>query len=117
MKHVNSIKPTWEHDCDRCIFLGTYQMEYKEVSKDFTNEADIRIAMAQHWDLYYCPAMGQDGGSVLARYGHDGPEYTSCRASYIACRNVNITVLIKAFEIALHEKELFTIEIKGGLMP
>ena len=99
MRCINSITPKWVHDCDRCIFLGTYQFA------------------VQHIDLYYCPALsGADGktggGSVLARYSDDGPDYESCRVGLIADRTVTIEYLVKAFEIAYREKGLFSIEIR-----
>jgi hypothetical protein len=46
-----SMKPKFEHDCDDCVFLGHYLEN----------------------DLYYCPKEP----TILARYGADGPEYTS----------------------------------------
>jgi hypothetical protein len=45
--------PLWQHDCQKCVLLGTVSFH----------------------DLYYCP--GILGGSVIARYGNDGPEYRS----------------------------------------
>lgn len=54
--------PTFTHDCAACQFLGKYKRsEWDDRAPD---------------DLYYCPKT--DGGTVLARYGDDGPEYTSC---------------------------------------
>ena len=46
-------KPRFTHDCDRCTFLG----------QD-----------GKH-DLYYCPQGSFP--TVIARYGNDGPDYTS----------------------------------------
>lgn len=49
-------EPQYQHDCDECTFLGQYG----------------------NYDLYFCT---QGGGyrspTVIARYGNDGPEYTS----------------------------------------
>lgn len=47
-------RPKFEHDCERCVFLGHFDEN----------------------DLYFC---GQDGvgPTVLARYDSDGPAYTS----------------------------------------
>lgn len=50
---MNPHPPLWRHDCSRCVPLGTIS----------------------YYDLYFCP--GILGGSVLARYGHDGPSYQS----------------------------------------
>lgn len=46
-------KPKFKHDCDRCKFLGH----------------------VYGCDMYSCPA---ELGTVLVRYGNDGPEYSSC---------------------------------------
>lgn len=43
------------HDCDGCVYLGR--------SED------------DRHDLYHCPRC--DGGSLVARYGSDGPAYAS----------------------------------------
>ena len=48
-------KPLFIHDCDRCIFLGTYKNE----------------------DLYFCVAGNMGLDTVIARYGNKGYEYTS----------------------------------------
>lgn len=49
--------PRYTHDCDACEPLGEH-LEY---------------------DLYYCPRC--DGGTIIARYGNDGPEYASTMLS------------------------------------
>jgi hypothetical protein len=53
MKH----KPIWNHDCDQCKFLGTYN---------------------EH-DLYYCKQGTPSGGmpTLLARYGGGDGQYLS----------------------------------------
>jgi hypothetical protein len=46
------------HDCDACRYLGT------------------AILMGRTWDFYSC--VGDlPGGSIIARYGNDGEEYSS----------------------------------------
>ncbi len=45
----------YAHDCDECVPLG----EYKE------------------FDLYFCRQGRLDVPPVLARYGNDGPQYSS----------------------------------------
>ena len=57
------MQPYFTHDCTRCAFLGqtvAYQGEGPPVA----------------YDLYFCI---QAGGipTVVARYGDDGPDYTS----------------------------------------
>ena len=53
------LEPQFEHDCEACQFLGRY-MDYN-ASMGPTN-----------YDLYQC-----GGKTVIARFGSDGPEYTS----------------------------------------
>jgi hypothetical protein len=43
----------YTHDCTYCLFLGHYDGA----------------------DLYYCPRC--EGGTAVARYGNDGPDYVS----------------------------------------
>ena len=45
-------KPLYQHDCERCRFLGSYRAH----------------------DLYFCK---KERPEVLARYGNDGPDYIS----------------------------------------
>lgn len=47
-------KPLFQHDCDGCTFLGTYQGS----------------------DLYACARNGVID-TVIHRFGNDGPEYGS----------------------------------------
>jgi hypothetical protein len=51
------LRPAYQHDCDVCQFLGSYKHDEK------------------WYDLYYCERC--DDGTVLARYGDDGPDYLS----------------------------------------
>jgi len=52
--------PTYLHDCNHCKFLGTINV-------------DDQIA-----DLYYCnPLKKHLSGTVIARYGNEGPNYSS----------------------------------------
>jgi len=53
-------KPKFTHDCSKCFFLGNdlYQSNYSIIA-----------------DLYYCG--NEKGGSVIVRYGDDGPDYES----------------------------------------
>jgi len=52
-----AINPLHTHDCVHCVFLGAY---------DHNGHAH---------DLYYCGT--HEDGTVIARYGSDGPEYAS----------------------------------------
>lgn len=60
-------KPVFEHDCDGCIFLGTYTWKERQ------------------FDLYFCPNC--DEGSVIARFGSDGPEYASAPLAVVEQAN------------------------------
>lgn len=48
-------KPAFTHDCDHCKFIGH---------------------LLDH-DIYVCPQSGYP--TIVARFGSDGPEYTSGR--------------------------------------
>lgn len=50
----NKQMPKFQHDCDTCTFLGTF---------------------FDH-DVYHC-GNNMGNGSIIARYGSDGPEYAS----------------------------------------
>jgi len=59
-KFTPACVPQHTHDCTACVFLG-------------------RMAQGvSSYDLYFCPA-GQSsmGGTLLARFGSDGPQYHS----------------------------------------
>lgn len=53
-------QPLFVHDCDKCVFLGRFRSKGSKEDRQYCN-----------WDLYVC------GDNVVARYGNDGPEYTS----------------------------------------
>lgn len=53
------MKPKFQHDCERCVFLGRYSCPiYGEC------------------DLYYADHGGLPD-TLIARYGDDGPSYVS----------------------------------------
>jgi hypothetical protein len=53
--------PKFQHDCDRCTYLGTVQ-----------NKG------GHFFDLYWCANASHPAlSSVLCRYGSEGPEYSS----------------------------------------
>lgn len=45
--------PLYTHDCDKCVFLGSYDEK----------------------DMYYCPQEGLD--TVIARFSDEGSDYIS----------------------------------------
>lgn len=58
----NPFQPRFQHDCKNCHFFG--------------QSGDL--------DLYYCARSEADfGGSVVARYGNDAPEYHSSPVSVL----------------------------------
>lgn len=70
-------KPIHKHDCDRCVFLGSFNGE----------------------DLYYCPTYDKSfpkGWTLISRYGVDGdycsggwktslPQMLEARRRAVAC--------------------------------
>jgi hypothetical protein len=66
--------PLFTHDCDCCRFLGSVNDARRE----------------QFVDLYVCR------GSVIARFGHDGPEYTSIPTDMAQSRPTSDTLRIAA---------------------
>lgn len=49
------VKPRHTHDCDRCVFLGQHE----------------------EYDLYFCKQVAGFGDTVIARFGSEGPDYSS----------------------------------------
>jgi len=57
-------KPTFEHDCTACVFLGfgTHDGEGEE---------------GRVYDLYFCPDNRHKFHTVIARYANEGDAYRS----------------------------------------
>jgi hypothetical protein len=53
---TSGMKPSFTHDCEKCVYIGT------------TIGSNLQ-------DWYFC--RGCDGGTLIARYGSDGPDYWS----------------------------------------
>lgn len=65
------MKPLYTHDCDACIFLGTWDKPL------FASTARSKSPLVPY-DLYVCPKEGlKDHTCCLARFGSDGPDYAS----------------------------------------
>lgn len=60
-----STVPRYTHDCDHCTFLGTWFGKEHEGDKYF-----------HYYDLY-AHHSSQAGNTIIARFGDDGPDYTS----------------------------------------
>lgn len=72
--------PLYTHDCDLCRYLGT-------------------VERIQWYDLYVCERSPDAGSrSLVARYGDDGPDYTSMPASLVKTLAHN-SVLTAAFNL------------------
>jgi len=52
-------KKRFEHDCSNCIFLGSYKKK----------------------DIYFCSGSSIGGGTIVARFGDEGAEYSSTPVS------------------------------------
>jgi hypothetical protein len=60
-KFTPACTPQHTHDCTACVFLGR-----------------MTTVLSRELDLYFCPAgTSSMGGSLVARFGNDGPDYTS----------------------------------------
>lgn len=56
--------PTFKHDCDHCLFLGTVRTKEQSYGGVY--------------DLYWCPDREHPNlSSVIARHGNEGSEYGS----------------------------------------
>lgn len=65
----DKVEPVFEHDCEKCVFLGWF-WGY-ELDKPF--------------DLYFCEQGGLFGPTVIARYGDDGADYQSGLGTKTKC--------------------------------
>jgi hypothetical protein len=93
-----NLDPEFTHDCEKCVFLGTIKrvetiLVTEQVSSALTADiekpsiADLAKATEQLpleiYDLYVCPSNTSLGGaSIIARHGHDGPDYKSAPVWY-----------------------------------
>lgn len=60
-------QPLYQHDCDVCIYLGRYSSDC--------------LGPLLEFDLYLHPVHQHPlGGSIIARYGNEGPDYESVPA-------------------------------------
>ena len=56
---MNEDKPQYQHDCNKCKFLGRFRSEGTD------------------YDLYFCKQGTGTNPTVIARFGDDGPQYAS----------------------------------------
>ena len=62
--------PFFVHDCSKCTFLGRVTQE-----RPAEEHKGIEALRWAAWDLYFCPQHGLP--TVIARFGHAGPDYVS----------------------------------------
>lgn len=62
---VEDAKPQFTHDCDACTFLGRHHIVQTLVPVD----------------LYVCNQGMLHLETLIARFGSDGPDYTSCHSN------------------------------------
>ena len=75
-----NLVPKFHHDCDACIFLGTYTTAWTRESRpdlaEYPERYEPRTA-----DLYACcvggPLKQTRVSTYIARWSDDGPDYTS----------------------------------------
>lgn len=66
MNSENNVEqPKFQHDCNDCKYLGTFF----------------------NLDVYLCSKSGR--GSIIARFGNDGPDYYSSRISVLLNELIN----------------------------
>ncbi len=81
-------KPFFDHDCDRCVFLGRVTKERPE-----SFHHDILALKWQLFDLYFCK-QEVGGPTVIARYGNKGPDYLS---GLVAAEHEPLLVVAKMY--------------------
>lgn len=57
-KHPETCKPKYEHDCEKCIFLGSH-----------IDKNNFKV------DLYFCKQV--DRSTIISRYGNEFHDYIS----------------------------------------
>lgn len=71
----------FNHDCDGCTHLGCAKVLKWERWDGPTLRDRDRHAVTKYFDLYLCKKC--DGGSIVVRFGNDGPDYTSSMIAII----------------------------------
>jgi len=87
------MKPTHQHDCRRCIFVGTLDIEATGEDGAVTNLVG---------DAYVCPSERSEP-TILVRYSDDPPDYSSLAMFsnvYEAFKQRPYTPLARAYAMA-----------------
>jgi hypothetical protein len=66
----------YTHDCDSCNFVGQFEK----------------------YDVYHCPRC--DEGSLILRYGSDGPEYASAPVKLLDAHPNAESILVRGLAFA-----------------
>ena len=76
----------FEHDCDRCVYLGTEKYEralFPDNAPMISSEAEA--------DLYLCPSSADERlDTLIARIGSEGHDYCSCDVNMLRMRAADI---------------------------
>ena len=100
---MNITKPVYQHDCERCIFLGN--MSY---SGRWVPEGIISV------DLYVC-LQRINGATFIARFGDEGSEYMSGFSTYwLFNREYDDYPLLEAMRRAF-EHEIISVQLKKAI--
>jgi hypothetical protein len=84
------MKPKYQHDCESCKYLGT-------------SKANI-LNVESECDFYICG--NEELRTLIARYGDDGPEYSS--TPLFACVTftpLDLIAILNGFEFNKYEEE------------
>ncbi|MEI8255497.1 MAG: hypothetical protein WCJ30_07465 [Deltaproteobacteria bacterium] len=65
------MQPQYRHDCERCVFLGTFSYE-----KDMENG----FALPSEVDVYLCPTEDLRGPKLIARHSGRDKDYSTVLA-------------------------------------
>ena len=95
----------YQHDCDRCTFLGTYSGHY--------THSDGSVGRECTWDLYYCGT--HTTGTLLCRYGNEGHEYCSFEINK-ELPHIDLYPYKECYERAI-AKGLYCVDISEASLP
>lgn len=74
-------KPLYTHDCANCVFLGRYTYDAPHATGVGENRREWTEPKTV--DCYYCHSQSSMGGTMLARFSSNGPDYSSCTADIL----------------------------------
>lgn len=100
------MKPKFKHDCDKCVYLGSYSEE--ELHEKCTAVvAFMPRDYGKYFDLYFCGAAASEGHTtVVARYGDRGPDYVSGLHYVNAFPEIHMAAILAVKKGLLSEKDI-----------